>query len=528
MKTFADLLDALSYTGSTLAKRRLMAEFFKTGPDPERGWALASLSGSLTFSAAKPAMVRELVMERVDPVLFVLSRDYVGDMAETVSLIWPAKENAPPAPELPEVIEVLSRTNKTVLRRQLADWLDALDTNGRWALLKLITGNIRVGVSSRLAKTALADAFLKDVEEIEQLWHGLEAPYIALFQWLEGKAEKPQMKARACFMPMMLAHPIEEGELAALDLSQYQIELKWDGIRVQLVKANGLIAIYSRTGDEITHTFPDIAEMMLAINEEEFVLDGELLATTPEGIAPFNALQQRLNRKQVSKTMLEQYPAHVRAYDILMDNGEDIRALMLSERRRRLEAWIERYHLPRIDLSQVMSAPTHEALSEIRHHARYTPQNGVEGLMIKKLASPYIAGRPRGHWFKWKRETMVLDCVLLYAQRGSGKRSSFYSDYTFGVWHEEKLIPVGKAYSGFTDAELVQLDRWIRANTTQRFGPVREVKQGLVLEIEFDSIHASNRHKSGVAMRFPRVHRIRWDKPANEADTLENALKLVT
>ncbi len=529
MIKFSEMLDALSYTGSTLAKRRIMAEYFKTTSDPERGWALSSLAGTLTFPVAKPSVIRELVMTKVDPVLLALSRDYVGDMAETISLMWPTEaENATP-PELPEVINILQNEKRAELQTYIARWLDNLTSTGRWALLKLITGNIRIGVSARLAKTALADAFGKEVDEIEQLWYSVEPPYTDLFAWLEGKTEKPETKRRAIFMPMMLAHPIETAELEALDLNQYQIELKWDGIRMQLIKSHEIVAIYSRTGDEITGTFPDIVEAISKINEEEFVLDGELLALENGVVAPFNSLQQRLNRKKVTDNIISAYPAHLRLYDIMVDNSEDIRHLPLFKRREHLETWHERHNSNKIDLSEVLKITEHEHLAKIRSDARVDPKNGIEGLMIKNKTSPYIAGRPRGHWFKWKRETITLDCVLMYAQRGSGKRSSFYSDYTFGVWNEEnKLVPVGKSYSGFTDEELKQLDKWIRGNTVSRFGPVREVKPELVLEIEFDCIHASNRHKSGVAMRFPRVHRIRWDKPANEADNIENTRKLIT
>lgn len=505
-----------------------MAEFFRHRPDPERGWALAALTGSLSFPVAKPALVRELVTDRVDPVLLALSRDYVGDMAETVSLVWPARRVNEAPPSLAEVVDTLGLANRETLRARLVSWLDAMDSNGRWALLKLITGNIRIGVSARLAKIALADAFAKDVNDIEQLWYGVQPPYVNLFAWLEGRAEMPVVAKRAGFMPMMLAHPIEDEELQKLDLSEYQIELKWDGIRTQLIRCGDIVGLYTRTGDDISHTFPDIIHAAKEISEEEFALDGELLTFTGGEVAPFNDLQQRLNRKKVSPTMLSDYPAYLRLYDILIDNGEDIRMLPLEERRRRLEAWHRRHGSGRIDLSSIIVETDYPTLQQIRHDARHQPQNGVEGLMIKRKNSPYIAGRPRGHWFKWKRQTLVLDCVLLYAQRGSGKRSSFYSDYTFGVWDQDRLLPIGKAYSGFTDQELNKLDRWIRANTTQRFGPVREVNPSLVLEIEFDSIHSSGRHKSGLAMRFPRVHRIRWDKPATEADTLAVAQKMVS
>jgi DNA ligase 1 len=528
MQAFAKLLDSLSFSGSTLAKRRLMAEYFKLTPDPERGWALAALAGTLSFPKAKPNVIRELVASRIDPVLYALSRDYVGDMAETVALIWPNSQSNDGALSLSSIIDGLSHDDRKTLQGRLGRWLDVLDQVGRWALLKLITGNLRIGVSARLAKTALADGFGRELDQIEQLWHGLAPPYESLFAWLEGRAEKPVPGSCASFLPMMLAHPIEDSELAALDLNEFQVEPKWDGVRVQLARAGEQVALYSRTGDDISRTFPDMVSAALAVDEQEFVLDGELLTTIEGEIAPFNALQQRLNRKKVTQAMLSSFPAHLRLYDILIDNGEDIRASSMRERRDRLERWYARHPSSWMDLSPVLQLENKQSLHAFRDAARADPQSGVEGVMLKRLEGPYIGGRPRGNWFKWKRNTLLLDCVLLYAQRGSGKRSSFYSDYTFGVWHDDVLVPIGKAYSGFTDEELHRLDKWVRANTINRFGPVREVKHDLVLEIEFDSIHPSSRHKSGLAMRFPRVQRIRWDKPAAEADTLDTARKLVS
>jgi DNA ligase-1 len=242
--------------------------------------------------------------------------------------------------------------------------------------------------------------------------------------------------------------------------------------------------------------------------------------------ASFNALQQRLGRKNVSAKVQGQFPAFVRLYDILFDGDEDVRALPWSERRQRLEAFVARLDPERFDLSQLIEAESFDLLAEIRAGVR---DEGVEGMMLKRRDSPYIGGRRVGHWYKWKRDPLTADCVMMYAQRGSGKRSSFYSDYTFGCWDESgELLPVGKAYFGFTDEELKMLDRFVRANTLNRFGPVREVEKTLVLEVAFDSIHASKRHKSGLAMRFPRISRIRTDKPAHEADRIETLLAMAT
>jgi DNA ligase-1 len=352
------------------------------------------------------------------------------------------------------------------------------------------------------------------------VWHGLSPPYPELFCWLEGCAPPPDIAELPTFCPLMLAQPIEEADLERLDPKDYLAEWKCDGIRVQLVSRGGQQRLYSRSGDDIGSAFPDI----VAAIPEDVTLDGELLVMRDGEVAPFNHLQQRLNRKSPDHKMLRDYPAGVRLYDILRENGEDLRPLPFAERRGRLERW---YGIPRpnLDLSPMIPFDDWEELKQLRAGAR---DLGIEGIMLKRTDSPYLAGRPKGPWFKWKRGALTIDTVLMYAQRGNGKRSSFYSDYTFGAWAGDKLVPVGKAYSGFTDEELRRLDKWVRDNTVNRFGPVREVAPGLVLEIAFDSVHRSNRHKSGVAMRFPRVHRIRWDKPYREADTLATLEAMMT
>jgi DNA ligase-1 len=303
---------------------------------------------------------------------------------------------------------------------------------------------------------------------------------------------------------------------------------------VQLVHAGGETRLYSRTGDDISHSFPDIAEAFRvpAVLDGELLVRGEAQGSGLEvtSAASFNALQQRLGRKNVSQKMLGQYPAFVRLYDILLDGDDDLRELPWTERRKRLETFAERIDPERFDVSQLIEAQNFDELEELRASARDV---AIEGIMLKRRDSPYVAGRRTGLWYKWKRDPLTADCVLMYAQRGSGKRSSFYSDYTFGCWTDDPaqggdLLPVGKAYFGFTDEELRWLDRWIRAHTVQRFGPVREVEKTLVLEVAFDSIHSSTRHKSGLAMRFPRVSRIRTDKPAHEADRIATLKSLVT
>jgi DNA ligase-1 len=521
MNRFAELLDSLAFTPSRNGKLRLIAEYFATTPDPERGWALAALTGELHFNEAKPAQIRDLVFARVDPELFGWSYDFVGDLAETVSLIWPATHGANRAPDLAEIVETLRAALRPDVPRLIGEWLDALDATGRWALLKLVTGGMRVGVSARLAKTALAELGKEDVNAVEEIWHGLEPPYPELFAWIEGRGPRPEIGERPAFSPLMLANPLEDADLEGLDPKDYLAEWKWDGIRVQLVARGGEKRLYSRAGDEIGRAFPDILEAM----HDDVVLDGELLVMRDGVVAPFNDLQQRLNRKVVTPKLMLQFPAWVRLYDIIEEKRENLRPLPLLERRRRLERWYQAAPRPRLDVSPLIAFRDWSDLRGLRESAR---ENGIEGLMLKRADSIYVPGRPKGPWFKWKRGAFTIDAVLMYAQRGHGKRSSYYSDYTFGTWRDDELVPVGKAYSGFTDEELYRLDKWVRDNTTERFGPVREVRRGLVLEIAFDSVHRSTRHRSGLALRFPRVHRIRWDKPPEEADTVEALQAMVT
>jgi DNA ligase 1 len=578
MKAFAELLDRLTYTPSRNAKLRLMQDYFRTTPDPDRGWALTALTDGLPFSFPLRRTLSDMMARKMDPDLFRMSRDYVGDTAETIALVWDDASNlqespprraegAPPArrgeglgvggtpgadvlespppcpsptrgegtlartgptspPSLSTIVSELALIGRNDLGPRLETWLDALDVTGRWALLKLLTGAMRVGVSARLAKTAVADMAGFKVDDVEEVWHGLAPPYEPLFAWLEGQAPKPDVSNAPVFRPLMLSHALEDKDWAALDLDEFSAEWKWDGIRVQIVAAGGEARLYSRTGDDIGQSFPDVIGGM----HFNAVLDGELLVVRNGEVAPFNDLQQRLNRKGVTKKQLEQFPAHVRLYDALMIEGEDLRALPFMERRARLEAWFARAHPPRTDLSPLVKVSDKDELHKLWSETRAT---SIEGLMLKRRASPYVAGRPKGEWYKWKRAPLTLDCVLMYAQRGSGKRSSYYSDYTFGAWRTDvesgaqELVPVGKAYFGFTDEELLQIDRWVRNHTTESFGPVRAVTPELVFEVAFDAVQKSTRHKSGVAMRFPRIHRIRWDKPAAEADRLETLAAMI-
>ena len=519
MKAFADLLERLLFSPGRNTKISLLRAYFAARPDPERGYALAAIAGALDFPGAKPAVLKAMAEARSDVELFALSYDFVGDLAETIALIWPGMGTA--APELPEMIDTLRAAKREAIPGIITQWLDAGDPSTRIALIKLITGGLRVGASLRLAKLALAEMGRVEVKEIEEIWHGLEPPYTDLFAWLEGRGKKPEPGDVPVFRPVMLAHPIEDSDLLRMDWAAHRAEWKWDGIRVQLVASPHGKRLYSRTADDISGAFPEIMEAM----DFHAVLDGELLVIRDGIVAPFSDLQQRLGRKIVSAAMREKFPVGVRLYDILFDGAEDVRMLGFDARRARLEAWFAKVKPARMDLSPLIAFDAQHELAALREGAR---EAAIEGLMIKRADAPYVAGRPKGLWWKWKRAPLSLDAVLMYAQRGHGKRSSFYSDYTFGVWTEAgELVPVGKAYSGYTDAELLFIDRWIRNHTTARFGPVREVEKELVFEVGFDAAQLSARHKSGVALRFPRILRIRKDKPAAEADQLETVLRLI-
>ncbi len=625
MNRFAELLDRLAYEGGRNNKLRLITDYLRQTPDPERGWALAALTGALSFQHAKPGVIRALIAERADPVLFELSYDCVGDLSETVALMWPApvprpalspnecasypppassagkftqpaqawlrasggegrrerserrgggalhitpssEKKAPPTPNpspplaslagggehaaasgdangrslaLADIITALASLGKSELPGQLARWLDQLDETGRWALLKLVTGALRIGVSARLAKTAAAALGGKEPQDIELIWPGLKPPYAELFAWLEGRAEKPSSNDPTPFRPAMLAHALEDGDFAALDPADFIAEWKWDGIRVQAVAGRrddgtAVAKLYSRTGEDISAGFPDLTQALRLPG----TIDGELLIVREGRVQSFNVLQQRLNRKTVNAKLLAEFPAHLRAYDLLADGGDDLRDQPFAARRARLEAFVARLRDPRVDVSPPVAFATWDELAAARADpaaAGSADAEAVEGVMLKRRDSAYVPGRPKGPWWKWKRDPFLLDAVLMYAQRGHGKRSSYYSDYTFGVWTAgedgDELVPVGKAYFGFTDEELIEIDRYVRRNTVDRFGPVREVvheaEQGLVLEVAFEGLQRSTRHKSGVAMRFPRISRLRWDKPPREADRLETLERML-
>lgn len=508
LTAFATLLERLAFTPQRGRKEQLLGAAFSSQPDPDRGLMLAALTGDLRLRQVTPGLLRGLAETRVDAQLFAASYDFVGDLAETIALIWPVSGSE--SPNLSEVVAELSETPKTRLPGVIAARLDGLGPSERYAYLKLATGALRVGVSARLARSSFATWAGLPLAEVEEIWHALAPPYTELFAWGTG-GPRPEVASRVPFRPVMLSTAAEFEALSALDPADYAAEWKWDGIRVQAVSDAGLKRLYSRTGEDISAAFPDV----IALMDFEGALDGELLVRRGAQIGSFAELQQRLNRKTVSAALLRSHPAGLRLYDALIWQGRDLRALPYDARR----AVLAELPLgPQIDLSPQLPFTTWDDLATLRADP---PEAVIEGVMIKRRDSAYLAGRVKGPWFKWKRDPFLIDAVLMYAQRGHGKRSGYYSDFTFGVWQGDELVPVGKAYFGFTDAELKDLDRFVRNHTIERFGPMRSVARSKVVEVAFEGLNRSSRHKSGVAMRFPRINRIRDDKPASEADHLE-------
>ena len=558
MKAFAALVDNLYYVSSNNAKSELILEYLSNTPDPDRGWAIAAIAGTLHFDFFKRRTIKEIIIERVDPVLYELSYDYVGEMSETVAHLWSTTVEKPPEteaslPSLNDIVTQFSNLPKIDIKPYLISLLDVMSPTQRWALLKLGTRGLRIGVSARFLKKILARyGALHNteitLEDIERVWHGVEPPYTNLLAWLEHKAEIPDISKKLTFQPVMLAHPIDQNTLTTITPELWQAEWKFDGIRAQLLSNKNGTALFSRTGDDISNSFPDLVASVEA-NNIEGRFDGELVALVSAAsnssqiessadyahIASFNQIQQRLNKKKPSKALMQSIPVGLIIYDALQVGNEDLRELALSERSQKINALLN----TKITMREKASAPLHlfrserldfltsEDLTVLKDKASQLSNGYIEGIMIKRKDTQYRAGRPKGQWYKLKRDPKLIDAVIMYAQRGHGKRSSFYSDFTFGCWQDKTLLPVGKAYSGFTDEELKKLDTWVRRNTLGRFGPVKEVKKELVFEIAFDAVASSNRHKSKVALRFPRIHRIRWDKPASEADQLSTLVDMI-
>jgi DNA ligase-1 len=528
MKRFSLLYDAIDRTTSTNAKVAAMAAYFSSAPPGDAAWAVFFLTGRRLKRLLPYRSINDWVLAATGLPQWLLEECYsvVGDGAETAALVL---DQMPSAPEedLPlarwveDRILALREIDPAAQQQRVTTWLRSLDRLQRFMLLKMMTGELRVGVSQTLVVRALAAAAQLPATTIAARIMGEWTPSAEWFTSVLSPERTDDDSSRPC--PFFLAAPLEDPVETLGPRSDWLIEWKWDGIRAQLIKRGGAVHLWSRGEELITHRFPEIAVAGSRLPDGS-VLDGEVLAFRDERPMPFSALQQRIGRQKQVAQLVRAVPVVFMTYDILEDGGQDIRALPLEERRARLEARLAGVGGTTLRPSPVVEATTWSELAALRADSR---ARGVEGLMLKRRTSAYGVGRKRGDWWKWKIDPFTIDAVLIYAQPGSGRRASLLTDYTFGVWDNGELVPIAKAYSGLSNDEIAEMDRWIRRHTRERFGPVRHVEPVHVFELGFEAIARSSRHRSGIAVRFPRMLRWRKDKPASEADTLETVRLLL-
>ncbi|WP_179345150.1 ATP-dependent DNA ligase [Winogradskyella ursingii] len=527
MKQFSELISAIEITNKTNAKIDALVNYFETAPDKDKLWLIAIFTGKRPSRPVKTALMKQWCMEitELPEWLFLESYSTVGDLGETIALLLPLPTHQLDltlSEWMKELKALKPKTDEEKKRFVLEAW-SGLQQQERLIFNKLIGGSFRIGVSKKTLVNALAKLTGIDAN---QLMHSIignwDIDSISFEELIKGTHinydnSKPY--------PFCLAYALEK-ELPELgEPKDWIVEQKWDGIRGQIVKRNNEIFIWSRGEELVTQQFPELVEVISNFSDD-FVIDGEILAMKDNAVLLFNDLQKRLNRKNVTKKLLEEVPIGFYAYDIMEFNGDDIRETPFAERRKILETIFNSIVLPaQLKLSFIVDFKKWEQLHAIRDNSRAI---NSEGLMLKQKASPYHTGRKKGDWWKWKVDPLTIDAVMIYAQKGSGRRSSKYTDYTFAVKKDDALVTVAKAYSGLTDKEITEISRWINKNAIEKFGPVRTVKPELVFEIAFEGIALSNRHKSGVALRFPRISRWRKDKPVEEIDTIENVKQLIT
>ena len=530
MKRFAELFAQLDATTATNQKVAALRAYFETAKPENAVWALHLLTGKLRRKTLTSRALREIYLSTSDLPEWLVkdAAAHVGDTAEAVALLL----NANPLPrgerlELPlykwleEEIPKAAKASDEEKRDLVLSWWAALPYDELFVLHKILTGSFRVGVAATLVVRALAEALDLDAPV---LTHRLMGDFPTTPEFYRSLADEQHEGVRDSQpYPFLLAYGVELGTIANDGLHAYQLEWKWDGIRAQAVKRSSEVFLWSRGEDLVTKQFPELAEAFLQLPDGT-VLDGEIVAWDGTMPLPFNNLQKRLGRKKVGEKVLQETPTHYLVYDVLEEDGQDLRDEPLETRRERLEQILETHPLERVTLTETLHATNLDELEALRNEARNV---NAEGIMLKRKDSPYLVGRRKGLWWKHKVDPYTLDAVLLYAQAGTGRRANLFTDYTFALWQDDELVPFTKAYSGLTDVEIGKLDRWIRAHTLERFGPVRSVAPEQVFELAFEGIAASKRHKSGVAVRFPRILRWRQDKPPAEADTLETALALL-
>lgn len=525
MKHFAELISTLESTNKTNAKIDAMVHYLNTAPENDKLWFLALFTGKRPKRPVNTNLLKQWALEiiQLPEWLFLESYSSVGDLGETLSLILPPPENdiqKSLSQWMTELIHLKDQTDEEKKRYVTESW-NGLDYTERFIFNKLIGGSFRIGVSKKLLITALSK--YSDIDS-SQLMHSIMGKWnvdeMNFDDLITGTNINPDNSKP---YPFCLAYPLEKETQELGKPEEWQAEHKWDGIRGQLIKRNTEIFIWSRGEELVTPQFPELVTALEHI-PGNFVLDGEILAVNDDEVLNFNELQKRLNRKTITPKMLREIPVKVFVYDILEFNDEDLREKPLSERRKILENLIETYPVEDIKISGNVPFRNWDDLIAIRENSR---ENNSEGLMLKQKNSHYHSGRKKGDWWKWKVDALTIDAVLIYAQKGSGRRSGYYTDYTFAVKKDEQLVTIAKAYSGLTDKEIMEVSRFVTKNSLEKFGPVRTVKPELVFEIAFEGIGFSNRHKSGVALRFPRIVRWRRDKKADEIDDIEEVKKLI-
>lgn len=538
MREFAELYRKIDATTSTNKKVAAMEAFFSTADEGDAAWAAHLLMdrGRRRYATSRLLLESLEDASELPPWLLEECRAHVGDSAETVALILhrerqergttagagDKEEECSLRYWMEERVPTLRHLSEEEKKAVLLSWWEELPTFELFIFNKLLTGGFRVGVSRTLVVRALARAFDLPEPLLTHRLTGEWSPSGDFFRRLTapaGEGERPPSQP----YPFFLAYPLETGSLSDNALREHQVEWKYDGIRAQLIQRSGEVYIWSRGEELVTNQFPELREAAGSLPDGT-VLDGEIVAWNGKEPLPFNYLQRRLGRKRVTGREMRETPVHLIVYDCLEAEGEDIRSRPLTERRRRLEEIVRTSADPAITLSPTVAVATMEELEERRRWAR---EHGVEGLMLKRRDAPYGEGRKKGPWWKYKVDPYRLEAVLIYAQAGSGKRANLFTDYTFGLWREGELVPFAKAYSGLSNEEIRELDRWIRRNTVEKYGPARAIRPEQVFEIAFEGIARSKRHKSGVAVRFPRIARWRKDKPPEEADTLERAYELI-
>jgi DNA ligase-1 len=527
VREFARLFSAIDETNATSEKVAALVEYFRTAPPQDAAWAIHFLSGRRPKRLVGSRKLATWASSEAGLPHWLFEESYqaVGDLAETITLILPdtgASSALPLSHWVEQRLLPLRGEDEDVQREVMVDSWRELDRRERFVWNKLITGSFRVGASQRLVIRALAETSGVEEGVIAHRLMGTWEPNAGFYERLMAPDTRDADVSRP--YPFFLAHPLEDKPSDLGDITDWIAEWKWDGIRAQLIRRAGQSFLWSRGEELLTGRFPEI-EAQGALLPEGTVIDGELLPWISGSPLPFAQLQRRIGRKNLGQKILDEVPATLVAYDLLESSGEDIRSEPLSSRRARLKELVESLaRSERLILSPSIDGSSWEALTEARSRAR---EVGAEGIMLKRLSSAYGVGRRRGDWWKWKVDPLTVDAVLIYAQAGSGRRAGLFTDYTFGVWEGDHLVPFAKAYSGLTDQEMRKVDQFIRRNTLEKFGPVRTVKPELVFELHFEGLQPSSRHKSGIAVRFPRMARWRTDKKAEEADTIETVRSLL-